>query len=889
MDLASDSKLKRDVAIKVLPDEFLRDPERLSRFQREAEVLASLNHPNIGAIYDLAEFGEFRFLVLELVEGDTLADILAKRGALPLHEALQISKQICLALEAAYEKGVVHRDLKPANVKVMADGHVKVLDFGLAKAVIPAVEENVSNSPIDTVATAQGLILGTAAYMSPEQARGMSIDHRTDIWAFGCVLYQMLTGRPAFEGELASDVLASILTRDPDYARLGDRLHPRLQETLRRCLEKDRKMRWQAIGDVRIEIEQALADPVEFELPAKSATLARQSKSRFAMAWAAVGIVLGALAAWFLKPSPLTAPRAVVRFEYELPEGQVLRQMGRSVVALSPDGTRYVYNTTRGLLLRSMDGMTSRLIPGTEGLDLSNPIFSPDGEWVGYYAAGELRKISVTGGVPVSICKASNDLFGASWNADGTILFGQVAGIKRVSADGSEAKLVIRTENNEVAYGPELLPDGDTVLFTLGRLTGTARWDQAKIVSQSIKSGARQVVLQTGADAHYAPTGHLTYAQGNALFAVPFDLKKLQVVGGPVPIIQGMQRAVAPGNTATTADSPSANYGFSNQGTLVYFTGFPEARAPDGVLALVDRNGKGSRLNVPPAQYRHPRVSPDGRQIVVETIDENGQSIVWVYDLSGNTTIRRLTTEDGTYTRPIWTPDSKQITYASDREKPQGIYSQLADGSGLPERLTSAPEGYEQYPESWSRDGVLSFASVHVGGIDWGLWTLSSEDKNKPKLFYDAKDNQFGSVFSPDGKWIAYASNEAGGLQFRIYVQPFPPTGAKYQISSSGGAWPIWSPTGNELFYRLNSALNVSQLNAVTITTKPVPAFSSEKILQIRDFLAFINYRDYDIMPNGREFLMMLPVNQTTSRETPPRIHVVLNWFEELKQRVPAQ
>src|SRR5262249_10273008 len=297
------------------------------------------------------------------------------------------------------------------------------------------------------------------------------------------------------------------------------------------------------------------------------------------------------------------------------------------------------------------------------------------------------------------------------------------------------------------------------------------------------------------------------------------------------------------------------------------------------------------RLNVPPARYTHPRVSWDGKQIAVETVGENGLSAVWVYDLAGNTTIRRLTPEDGSmYTRPIWTPDGKRITFASDREKPHGIYSQLADGAGLPERLTSAPEGYEQYPESWSRNGVLSFASFHSGGMDWGLWTLSGEDNGKPKLFYDARGNQAGSVFSPDGKWVAYASNEVRGSQLEIYLQPFPPTGVKYQITNTGGAWPIWSPNGNELFYRLTPVMNRSQLKAVTITTRPAPAFSSEKTLPIRDFLAFVNYRDYDIMPYGRGFLMILPANQTTSGETPrPRIHVVLNWLEELKQRVPLK
>ncbi|MBI4472059.1 MAG: PD40 domain-containing protein, partial [Acidobacteria bacterium] len=408
---------------------------------------------------------------------------------------------------------------------------------------------------------------------------------------------------------------------------------------------------------------------------------------------------------------------------------------------------------------------------------------------------------------------------------------------------------------------------------------------QARIVAQSLATGERKILVQAGSDALYTPTGHIVYALRNVLFAVPFDANELRVTGGPVPIVEGIQRAA----NATTA---TANYGVSGRGTLVYLTGLERAAA-QSVVALVDRNGLVRRLNVPPAQYRNPRVSPDGRQIAVETLGENDQSIIWVYDLAGKTAIRRLT-QEGSNTRPIWTPDSKRITFGSVQGNPPGIFWQLADGSGLPERLTTSEGEDAHLPESWSPDArVLSFAAVKggVGGgvAVWSLWTLSMDSKDKPALFYDiAASNQFGSVFSRDGAWVAYASNEGPDQQFGIYVQPFPPTGVKYQISQSGGAWPVWSPNGDELFYRLNFATNtIPTINAVTITTKPVPAFSSERNLPIKGFMGFVNFRDYDIMPNAREFVMLFPAAASAPEETPrPKIQVVLNWHEELKARV---
>ncbi len=504
-----------------------------------------------------------------------------------------------------------------------------------------------------------------------------------------------------------------------------------------------------------------------------------------------------------------------------------------------------------------------------------------------------MRKIAITGGAPVTIASVGggNGTFGVSWGTDGNILFAQTKGIYRVSENGGKPELVVKAADAESMHGPTLLPDGQTILYCVTRASGSTRWDQADIMVQH-KNEPPKIVLKGGSDVQYVPTGHLVYVVGNVLFAVAFDLKTLTVRGGPVPIVTELQRAAQPG-----ANTASANYGFSRNGSLVYLKAVPTAVASLAVPAIVDRNGTVRKLDVPPADYRHPRVSPDGKNLTLESVNETGQSVVWVYDLSGKSTIRRLT-QEGNNTRPIWTADGKRIVYGSDREKPQGIFWQAADGSSVPERLTSAEDGVFHFPESWSKQNVLSFASVRqpAGATSWGIWTLAMDDKaRKPALFFDLPTaNEFGSVFSPDGKWIAYASNNNGSnesSQFGIYVQPFPPAGSiKYEISRSGGAWPVWSANGGELFYRLNAGEANARIRAVTISTAPVPSFQSEQELTIRGFIQAINYRDYDAMPNGQGFVMIFPaVNQPAAAPVSRQINIVLNWFEELKSRVPTR
>ena len=865
---AKDTKLGREVAIKTLPEAFAQDEARLSRFEREARLLAPLNRPNIGAIYGLEEFESTRFLVLELIEGDTLADRL-QQGPIPVEESLQLALQITEALEAAHDKGVIHRDLKPANIKITPDGKIKVLDFGLAKAFAgDAADPGASNSPtLSAAATQQGVILGTAAYMSPEQAKGIPVDKRSDIFSFGCVLFEMLTGRQAFQGELATEILASVIRSEPDYTTLQANLHPRIKELLRRCFEKDVKNRWQAVGNVRVEIASVLADPTG------TAVAERTPTQRHGLLSAIAASAVTAMAVWFLKPAPPAEPRPVMRFHHELAERPNFTRAGRPLVAISPDGTQIVYVAASQLHLRDLDDMAARPIPGTDE-DASGPLFSPDGHWVGFFSNrdGQLKKIPVTGGAPVTLCYASQP-YGASWGIDGTILYAQPEGVLRVSANGGAPEVLVEAEEGEQVHGPHILPGGKSVLFTTTRATGASRWDEAQIVVESLDTGERKVLWTGGADARYVPTGHIVYALDDDLLAFPFDVVRLEVSGGPVPLVEGMRRAV----NATA----SAHYGFSERGSLVYGAG-GGAGGFLGVLALADRSGVVSALDVPPANYRSPRVSPDGKNVAVET-QEDGGGTIWVYALSGESAIRRLTHE-GDNIRPIWTPDSERVTFASDRDG-GGIFWTLADGSGVAERLLSPEEtGGNPWPESWSPDArTLSFRVAGETGDD--VWTLSFNDGAKPEVFAGGPGTQGGSSFSPDGKWLAYVSGGSG--QTELFVEPFPKTGARHQVSRETAWGPVWAPDGSELFYRVGGGRNI--FKSVEVTTDPAFTFTNERVLPIEGFLIAFRSRDYDITPDGERFVFIMPAESTESGEPlRPRIHIVVNWFEELKERVPV-
>ena len=874
---ARDSKLKREVAIKILPEEFSKDHDRVSRFQREAEVLASLNHSNIAIIYDLQETADSRFLVLELVEGETLAERIV-RGALPVEDALSIAKQIAEALEAAHEKGVVHRDLKPANVKVLPDGKVKVLDFGLAKAMEGHSGSTVlSNSPtlLSMTATRAGVILGTVSYMSPEQANGFSADARSDIFSFGCVLYEMLTGRQSFQGQTASEVMASVLARDPDLRLLPANLHPRILHVLRRALEKNPKQRWQSSVDVRMELDAIVADPHgKFLAQASPSSRPLWKRAIPVVAASLVFTALGAIGALRMTPRP---PAPITRFPFTLPQNQQFVGAGRQLLSISPDGTQFVYEANRRLYLKQMGELDSIFIQGTEDAQgLRNPVFSPDGRSIAFYSLSDLsfKRIAVSGGAAVTICHGDNP-FGISWGPDDQILLGAgIKGILRVSANGGTPETIVKVQVGEEAYGPQILPGGDGVLFTLAKSGGADRWDKANIVVHSLRSGERKVLVAGGTDGRYVPTGHLVYALRGTLLAIPFDARRLEVKGGPTPIVEGVQ-------ASPTGSTGTSQFSFSEAGTLVYVPGGLGTVSPN-TLALVDRNGVVKTLGIPPAPYVAPRISPNGKQVAFHT-DDGKESIVWIYDLSGATSMRRLTF-GGRNTSPIWSPNGERVFFTSDDN---GLFSQRADGIGAAERVTKAENGYFHLADSWlTNNQVLSFSNIRNGAVGDTVWTYSMQDKKTASFADTPAMDVNSSSFSKDGRWLAYQSG-LGAQTSETYVQPFPPSGAKYQITRDGGN-PLWSGDGKELFFTSGSP---SRLSSVSVQTQSGFTFANPVQLPIQGFQqALDDRRNYDITPDGKQFIMVFPPGQNSTESRPAlQIQVILNWFEDLKKRVPVR
>jgi serine/threonine-protein kinase len=882
--VARDTRLERDVAIKTLPRFVAADPKRLARLEREARALAALNHPNIAAIHGLEEKDGVIALVLELVEGFTLASRL-ERGPLPISEALSIARQIADALDAAHEKGFVHRDLKPANIQITPAGVVKVLDFGLATlSRVASSDSGSENSAGKTPhvpsieGSRDGIVRGTAAYMSPEQARGHAVDRRADIWAFGCVVYELLSGKRAFPGDTISDTLAAVVERQPDWQALPSATPAYVVRLLRRCLEKDSKARLRDIADARIDLAYDVDGESGPMASPHEGTRGWRRALPLAVAAGVGGLIVG-IGAWLVTSLGPRDQRMISRFEYEVPENLDFRNADRPIIAFAPDGSQFVYNTIEGLYLRSLRDPNARLIPGTEE-DLSNPFFSPDGQWVGYFSRGQLKKIAARGGTATSLCKA-DDPFGASWGSDGTIVYAESGGIKRVSANGGTPVWIVRAEANEQVYGPQVLPGGEWLLFTVTRARGAHRWDQAEVVVQSLNSGERKVLFTGGSDARYVSTGHLVYAAENVVLARAFSLNGLNLSGGPVPVITGVQRTVRP-----DLNTGFASYSFSNSGTLVYVH---EAEVPrNRVLALIDRKGGMQRLDVPPAPYVNPRLSPDARQLAVQTLEDDGRSEIWVYNLSGQTQIRQLTAA-GNSSRPLWAPDGTRVTFDSDRDKGRSIYWQSADGSGVPERLTIAEEGTSHHARSWSAHGPTLSFTVEADG-NTGIWTVVPGRGNKPEPFYDIPaSKQDESAFSPDGKWLAYTSDESGRQE--IHVQPFPATGRKHQLTQEGGTFALWSPDGREIFYRRTfQQVTRSQgmrLFAVPIQTDGRFEFGNERTLPLDRFLAFRGYQDYDITPDGQRFLMVVLPEGGEARS--PRIHIVQNWFEDLQERVPLR
>jgi eukaryotic-like serine/threonine-protein kinase len=876
---ARDARLNRIVAIKVLPAHLADRAELRERFEREARTIASLNHPHICTLHDIGQQEGIDYLVMEYLEGETLAQRLQK-GPLPLEQVLQYAIEIADALDKAHRKGVTHRDLKPGNIMLTKAG-TKLLDFGLAKLKQEAAPANVPLSDLPTAKdplTAQGSIVGTLQYMAPEQLEGKEVDARTDIFAFGAVVYEMATGKRAFEGKSQASLIAAILEREPPaMSSLQPMTPPALDRVAKKCLAKEPEKRWQAASDVCDELKWIAEGGSQVGLTRTAATRGFGALSRRELIIGAgtllSGVAIAGVAVWNLRPSQAPAPQPVTRTVITLPPGQQLAGLENGLaVALSPDGTRLAYVARQGgaqqLYLRAMDSLEAQPIPSTEGG--VSPFFSPDGQWVGFFASGKLKKVSVSGGAALTLGDAAQAL-GASWGAQGIIAFASTVGVlQQVPDPGGAPQPLTRFEKGEASQRwPEFLPGGKVVLFAVG--PNALNFTNAQVAVQSVGTGQRRNLIQGATQPRYAPSGHLVYAQRGSLMAVPFDPQRLEVTGSAVPMVEGVLQSPASG---------AAQYSFSASGSLVYVPG--DAQSAQSRLVWVSRNGAEQPVAAPAHAYANPRLSPDGRRVAVVITEQESQT--WLYDLSRET-LTRFTFEGSSNTAPAWTPDGKWIAFQSNKEGQPDLFWQLADGGGGLERLTTSE--YNHVPMSWSPDGqLLGFMEINPA-TGYDIWVLRMGDPSagsvqarKAQPFLRTAFNESVPRFSPDGRWLAYISDESG--RFEIYVQAYPGPGGKWQISPEGGKEPVWNPNGRELFYRSGG-----KMMAVDIATQPSFAAGKPRMLFEGQYVPTpVTAPNYDVSPDGQRFLMLKP--SESAQAAPTQINVVLNWFEELKQKVPT-
>jgi eukaryotic-like serine/threonine-protein kinase len=856
---ATDTNLKRSVAIKVLPASVAGDADRLARFQREAEVLAALNHPNIAAIYGLEKTPNVTALVMELVEGEDLSQRIA-RGAIPLDEVLPIAKQIGDALEAAHEQGIIHRDLKPANIKVRSDGTVKVLDFGLAKAMEPAAgsSPSISMSPTITtpaMMTGVGMILGTAAYLSPEQAKGRVADKRSDVWAFGCVLYEMLTGQRAFAGDDVGEVLAEVIKVNVDWRRLEAIRNAALVTLVRRCLRKEPRQRPGDGGAIRLEIDEAIASPVMMLSEAR-----RHSNIpvTWAIAGAIVAMVAAAAATLFLRaPVPARPAMPTAHVVLPLPSGTTLRDGPAAVI--SPDGSQIAYVASRGgvsqLYIRSLGDFEPRPLTGTQ--NAAGPFFSPDGRWVGFIAGGRLKKVSVNGGVVADLAPARASP--GAWGPDDTIIFFGADGLAVIPASGGSARTLLsaaQVDAGGTASFPGILPVKDKALVS-SRRSLTDRGDDASIDLLTVSTGERRILVQGGILPRYLRSGHLVFMRAGSLMAVPFDVKTLETQGAPVEVLKGIR----------TNYGDIGTFSCSDTGSCIYAPGITNMQRN---VVMVDRTGTARSVPLPAANYSQPRLSPGGDRLLYWI--EQARCDVAVVDLvRGGVT--RLTS-DGDNHYPAWVPGAQQISYISRKPgtRKYSFFLRSASGGSAEEPLAAdLPTLGPEAPMSWAPDRTLAYSD----GED--IWTIAPNGDRRPRVFANSRFVETTPAFSPDGQWIAYASDESG--QIEVYLRPFPGPGEKYPISTSGGGQPAWSRSGKELFYR-----NGDQMMAVDVQTQPFRA-ARPKVLFTGRYLQKEQQTQYDVAPNG-DFVML---SVAEGDQAAIQINLLMNWFEELKAHVPTR
>ena len=883
---ALDRNLGRHVAIKILPAAFAEDKERMARFEREAKLLAVLNHTNIAAIHGLEESEGRRFLVLELAEGETLQARL-DRSALPIEEALVTCRELAEGLEAAHEKGIIHRDLKPGNIMVTTEGKVKILDFGLAKAYAgeTAIVDIEKSPTITAQMTEPGVILGTAAYMSPEQARGRAVDRRADIWAFGCVLFECLAGSRAFHGETVSDTLAQILTGEPDWSALPANTPACVKSLLRRCLRKDRKERLHDIADARIEIEEAGAYPSE------PVAVSRRRSFLWMAGAAAVMLMAGILIDRVLIKRPQSAPHdSVVTSTIKLVPGHwlegiraywVMEHPSRTAMAISSDGRFVVYSAIEEnpgpqakprLFLRRFAQSEAKPIPGTEGG--INPFLSPDNRWVGFWleAGGKLKKVSVDGGVPSPLCDLSAGLLGADWGRDNSIVFSDAGdtGLSRVSADGGKPEILTKPDPKREEYShrlPSCLPNGKAVLFTVMRHL----WDSKPwLALLRLDTRDWRVLLLDAADARYVPTGHLVFLRQGTLMVVRFDLARLEVVGQPVALVENVMQAFSAGDCHTGA----GQFGISDSGSLIYAPGGIVPDTKDS-LVWVDQKGTEQPVTERLSAYFVPRLSPDGQRIAYVTSGSERQ--VNVYDIARGTN-SQLTVE-GAANYPIWTPDGKRLLFLWMKSPASDLFWQPYDGSSPMERLST--NEYLKVAGSWSPDGktvaIVEARSGLEGSSDIALLDAPT---GRVTPYLNSPFNEEFPDFSPDGRWLAYTSDES--KRNEVYVRAFPGPGMKQQVSSEGGEEPLWAKNRRQLFYRWGG-----QMWVVDVRTDGEFASGKPRLLfEKPEYGGGYPLRNYDLSPDGQRFLMV----KDEQRKPTPVTEMVLvqNWFEELKRLVPS-
>jgi hypothetical protein len=883
--LALDTSLDRKVAVKLLPDAFASDPERLVRFEREAKLLASLNHPNIASIHGLERADGKRFIVMELAEGETLARK-TQHAPLPVDEALRICCKIAEGLEAAQEKGIVHRDLKPSNVMVSAEGTVKILDFGLAKALeIRPAADLTETLTQEAVPTRAGTIIGTVPYMSPEQARGKPLDASTDIWSFGCVLYETLSGQRAFPGSTSTEVLARILEREPDWSLLPATIAENVKCLLRRCLQKDPHRRLRSIGDARIELE----DTLEGRIPPSA--VIRPAPRRAALFAALLGLLLGGVGTGLLlwRLARVAAPPAIIRFSFDLPPGQPMKPTWNAQLMFSPDGNTIAYSHSVGdaeaTFLRRMGELDSKPLAGAPGMSI--PVFSPDGRYVLLMDSMEsaLKKAALGGGAPLLF--ANYDMaFRGDWAPDNfyywtTHYFGPVV---RTPGSGGKPEPVTELDlgrEERTHRHVQMLPGGKAIMFTVST-GGISSFDDARIDLYTLATKKRKPLVQGGFSPRYSPSGHIIYARGGSLYAVPFDARSLEVTGPPVKVVDGI---------FMSTNSGSAHFDISRAGDLAYAAG--KAEGGQRTMVWVDREGKAAPLPLPPRSYLFPRISPDDKQLAYEIEGVNHD--LYIYDPDRGVTTKMTT--DGVSHAPVWTPDGKHIAFRSWKAGTMTMWWMPSDRSAPEERLTMV--GARQSVVSFSPDGrYLAFNQMDVMGMDagmgmmgggvetgsTGIWILPMQGDRTPQRFAASKFIQGSGRFSPDGKWVAYCSNESGQGN-DVFVQPWPGPGPKIKISSEGGTDPIWSRNGKELFYR-----NRDKMMVVAVVTQPTFLPSRPQLLWEARYAHGMSSScgppgttegNYDVTSDGRRFLMIKDLDEEAAST---RIVVVKNFAEELKK-----